>query len=164
MNKNEQPAIQSQKPSRKAKTLTSNELKEFIDAVKESPKPYKRVIIGHVSDEAKKRIEIEAKGKINAQKLNNINIDSESVYYALKKLHHNLESSDLLLAVEVINTATDIELSNTQHQDNDVILFKKDIDGEITFLTEVRIGKGYLLIFDAYRQKKAHSRKRFNAT
>jgi len=85
------------------------------------------------------------------------------VIHALKKTNHNLEVEDLLLAVDVINTSTDIALSPEKNQNNDVLVFKKDIDGDITFLTEVRAGNGYLLVFNAWRQKKARSRRRSNA-
>jgi hypothetical protein len=61
----------------------------------------------------------------------------------------------LLNVVEVINTATDISISNKKHKSNDVLVFKKDIDGEITFLAEVHEKNGYLLVFNAWRQKKA---------
>ena len=39
----------------------------------------------------------------------------------------------------------------------------KDIDGEIAFMTEVRAKNGYLLVFNAWRQKKARSRRPSNA-
>ena len=156
-------AAGTSKPNSKSSVLTPGELEEFINETIKNPKPYKRVIIGKLSNEAKKRIKANSKGIVDGGKLININIDSESVYYANSKFHHNLEPRDLLLAVEVINTATDIQLSDTKHQDNNVLIFRKDIDGEITFLTEARVKKGYLLVFDAWRQKKAHSRKRSDA-
>jgi hypothetical protein len=77
---------------------------------------------------------------------------------------HNLEPDDLLLAMDVINTSADITLTNRQHLSNDVLVFKKDIDGDITFLTEVHVKKGYLMVFDAWRQKKARNRKSPDAT
>ena len=46
----------------------------------------------------------------------------------MAQAHHNLEPDDLLRAVDVINTI---------------------------FLTEVHVKNGYLLVFDAWRQKKA---------
>jgi hypothetical protein len=74
----------------------------------------------------------------------------------MSKPAHNLEPDDLLYAVEVINTSTDIALSDEKHKCNDVLVFKQDIGGgELTILTEVHAKAGYLLVFDAWRQKKA---------
>ena len=73
----------------------------------------------------------------------------------MSKLHHNLELDDLLHAVEVINTTNDISLSEEKHKSNDVLIFKKNIGGDITFLTEVHVKNNYLLVFNAWRQKKA---------
>jgi hypothetical protein len=57
--------------------------------------------------------------------------------------------------VEVINTAIDISVSKKKHKSNDVLVFKKEIDDEITFLAEVHKKNGYLLVFNAWRQTKA---------
>jgi hypothetical protein len=84
-----------------------------------------------------------------------------SIIHAVDKKSHNLEPDDLLYAVDVINTGQDITLSREQHQNNDVLVFKKDIDGEITFLAEARKKHDYLLVFDVWRKKKA--RRRSNA-
>ena len=46
---------------------------------------------------------------------------------------------------------------------DELVEFIKDIDGDITFLTEVRAKNGYLLVFDVWRQKKARSRRRPDA-
>jgi hypothetical protein len=40
-----------------------------------------------------------------------------------------------------------------------VLIFKKDIEGEITILAEMHKNEGYLLVFDAWRQKKKRLRK-----
>ena len=77
------------------------------------------------------------------------------IIHALKKVNHNLQPDDLLYAIDVINTSTDISLNSKKHKSNDVLIFKKDINGEITFLAEVHIKNDYLLIFNAWRQKKA---------
>ena len=61
----------------------------------------------------------------------------------------------MLHVVEVINTAADISVSPKNHKSNDVLIFKKDIDGEITFLAEVHRKNGYLLVFNAWRRQKA---------
>jgi hypothetical protein len=67
-----------------------------------------------------------------------------------------LEDNDLLHIVEVINTTTDIELSDKSHQDNIVLTFKKDANGELNFVEEVRIKhNGQLALVTCYRPKKA---------
>ena len=100
---------------------------------------------------------------ISGVKVEDIEIDRNSIVHALKKSEHNLALDDLLLTVEVINTSTDIEMSGKRHLANAVLTFRKDIDGDITFLTEVRAKNGYFLVFNAYRQKKARSRRFSNA-
>jgi transcription elongation factor len=126
-------------------------LHDFIDETqKNRKKRYKRIRIGAISDEAQKRIENICGGKIPE-----IDIDNSGVIHAIKKAEHNLQPDDLLNVVEVINTATDISISAKKHKSNDVLVFKKDIDGEITFLAEVHEKNGYLLVFNAWRAKKA---------
>jgi hypothetical protein len=152
---------ENDKPRRNDKPLTAGELKTFIDeSLADKKAPYKRAVIGKINEDAQKRIETAYGEKVS---LKNINIDNYSIHHAVTNLNHNLEPEDLLLAADVINSATDITKSDVKHQDSDVLVFKKDIDGEITFLTEVRVKNGYLLVFDAWRQKKARSRKRSDA-
>jgi hypothetical protein len=150
------------KPHRNnTRLLTVAELKFFIDgSLKDRKAPYKRVIIGRIEKDAQARIEAAYGEKVN---IIDIDIDNHSIYHAIANLNHNLVPEDILLAVDVINTSTNITQSNEEHQDNDVLIFKKDIDGEIIFLTEVRVKNGYLLVFDAWMQKKARSRKRSDA-
>jgi hypothetical protein len=62
------------------------------------------------------------------------------------------ETNNLLHAVDVINNSQDIELSPLKPQNNPVLVFRKNIDGELTVLTEVRKKNGYLLVFDAWRK------------
>jgi hypothetical protein len=135
------------------KPRTVLDKKGFRDFISESLKkrwlPAKQIIIGSIEPEAQKRIE----DKSN-QKISKIEIDSNCVIHAIEKTTHNLEHKDLLQAVDVINTATDIELSPRKHQDCKVLIFKKEIGNEITFLTEVHVGKDHLLVFDAWRQKR----------
>ena len=76
----------------------------------------------------------------------------------MDKRARNLEPYDLLNAVDVINTSKDITLSSGKHQNNKVLIFKKDIDGELTVLAEVRKKHGYLLVFDAWRKQKVRRR------
>ena len=136
-------------------TVDVDELAEFIEESLENRETVtKRVMIGTINEDAQKRIKTKC-----GEKANEIDIDNNGVVHALTQLHHNLEPEDLLLAVDVINTTTDIELSDEKHKDCKVLIFKKDIDGEITFLTEVHVRKGYLLVFDVWRQKKARSRR-----
>jgi len=128
-----------------------NLLHDFIDeTLKKRKSPYKRIKIDNISDEAQKRIKV-----ICGKKVSDIDIDNSGIIHALKKVEHNLQPDDLLNVVEVINTATNISISKKKHKTNDVLEFKKDIDGEITFLAEVHEKNNYLLIFNAWRQKKA---------
>ena len=139
----------------KKPTVDVDELVEFIEESLENREAItKRVMIGTINENAQKRIEAKC-----GEKANEIDIDNNGVVHALTQLHHNLEPEDLFLAVYVINTTTDIELSNEKHKDCKVLIFRKYIDGEITFLTEVHVKKGYLLVFDVWRQKKARSRR-----
>lgn len=52
----------------------------------------------------------------------------------------------------------DISISDTKHQDCDVLEFKKDINGNIKILAEIHNSKNYLMIFNAMRKKKAQRR------
>jgi transcription elongation factor len=126
----------------------------FLDFIEETQKsrksPYKRIHIGNISDEAQKRLE-----SVCGLKSSKIDIDNSGIIHAIKKAEHNLQPDDLLNAVEVINTATDISISKKKHKTNDVLVFKKDIDGEITFLAEIHEKNDYLLVFNAWRQEKA---------
>ena len=140
------------------KVMTQVELQNFTDeTIKDKKAPYKWIKIGNVCNDAQKRIEQKCGVKISG-----IHMDNSGVIHALTQSHHNLEPNDLLHAVDVINSTTDIELSQKQHLSNNVLIFKKDIDGEIIFLTEVHVKNDYLLVFDAWRQKKA--RRYPNAT
>ena len=127
---------------------------EFNDFFKQSlekrDNENKRVIIGIINEEAKQRIK-----NVCGAVISNINIDNNGVIHALKKKNHNLDPSDLFFAIDVINTTSDIILSDKKHLSNIVLIFKQDIDGEIAFLTEAHIRNDYLMIFNAYRQKKA---------
>jgi hypothetical protein len=112
---------------------------------------------------------VEASAKVRiAEKIGNINIEEittsmDDVRHAYQPKHH-LEKYDLLLAANVINTATDVSLSDRKHADNDVLVFNKDIDGEITFLAEVHVKKGSLVVFDCWHQKKARNRSDANVS
>ena len=147
-----------EKPLKTAKVTTQDELRAFINATLNNSLQPKRIISGKLTQEAQTRI----KEKIGAEIID-IDIDRHGITHAMSKPSHNLEPDDLLHATEVINTAVDISISPAKHKICDVLIFKKDIDGEITFLTEVHRKQGYLLVFDAWRQRKSSSRRGSNA-
>jgi hypothetical protein len=132
--------------------VETKELKNFIDeTMNDRHAPHKRVKTGEISsrtqDYIKKELGIELK---------DIDADRHGIIHAMKKAAHNLEPDDLLYAVEVINTATDIAISPYKHLSNTILVFKKDIGGgELTILAEIHKKGNYLLVFDAWRQKKA---------
>jgi len=126
-------------------------LQDFIkESLKDRKAPHKWIRIGAISSDAQKRI----KQKCGAY-VSEIHIDNSGIIHATGKPHHNLEPDDLLHAVDIINTTNDISLSEKKHKSNDVLIFKQEINGDITFLTEVHVKNGYLLVFNAWRQKKA---------
>jgi hypothetical protein len=140
------------------KRLMNTILHDFInESFRNRQAPYKWLRIGTISKDAQRRIEQKCNSKISE-----IHIDNYSIIHAMDKPSHNLEPDDLLNAVHVINSSKNISLSDKKHLSNDVLIFKKDIDGEITFLTEVHVKNNYLLVFDAWKQKKA--RRYPNAT
>jgi hypothetical protein len=133
-------------------------LQDFInESLKNRKAPHKWIQIGTINKDAQKRIEQKCNSKVSK-----IHIDNYSIVHAMDKPSHNLEPADLLYAVNVINSSKDISLSDRKHLSNDVLIFKEDINGEVTFLTEVHVKNDYLLVFDAWRQKKA--RRYPNAT
>ena len=131
--------------------VQQGELLNFIfETLKNRKAPHKWVSMGAIGDKAQERI----KQKCGAI-VSEIHIDNSGIIHAVSQTHHNLSPEDLLLAVDVINTASDISLSDKKHLSNEVLIFKHDIDGEITFLTEVHSKNRYLLVFNAWRKKKA---------
>jgi hypothetical protein len=132
-------------------TLDTQGLKTFIDdAMANRKETNKRVKIGDISETAQARL----KDKFGFN-IPEVDTDNSSVIHAMQKAAHNLEPDDLLHAVDVINTSEDITLSEEEHQNNKVLEFKKDINGELTILAEVHAKGGYLLVFNAWRKKKA---------
>ena len=76
--------------------------------------------------------------------------------HAFSKKNHNLENDDLLHLVDTINSTSTIELSDKKHQGNDVLIFRKNINGEIDFVVELRMKhNGQLALITCYRLKKA---------
>ena len=126
-------------------------LMDFIEeSLKNRNAPHKWIRIGTIGNDAQKRIEQKCGAKVSE-----IHIDNSSVIHAMTQAHHNLEPDDLLYAVDVINTTNDISLSGKAHRSSDVLIFKQSIKGDITFLTEVHVKNDYLLVFNAWREKKA---------
>jgi hypothetical protein len=133
------------------KTTDWQGLQDFIGyTMADRNAPYKRLVIGTVSNATQKKLNTDF-GFI----VKNINIDNSVIIHAMGKPANNLEPDDLLHAVDVINTAEDIALSPEKNQNNRVLVFKKDINGELTILAEVRKKNEYLSVFDAWRKIKA---------
>ena len=135
------------------KEISNRDLLKFTyDAITGDGKTNKEVFMARVSNTAKDRL-----NKKFRLDVDDIVTDTYSVRHAYKKVSHNLEPDDIIHAVEVINTSTNI-IRSGEHQNNPVFIFKKDIDGEISFLVEARIKKRKLLIFNFYRKTKKRRR------
>jgi hypothetical protein len=130
-------------------TTGGQELSAFIDnSMNNRAMRHKIIKIGDISDPAQKRI----KDKFGFS-VKFIKTDNYGMIHAKRKVTHNLEPDDLLHAVDVINTSQNIALSSEPHQDHNVLIFKKDIGGELTFLAEFYPKYETLVIFNAWRQK-----------
>ena len=126
--------------------LTQDELKIFIEEARTGGKN-NQAFIGLVEKNAAQRIEA-----VCGKKVEKIMIESGAIRHSYKKANHNLKDDDLLHIVDAINTATDINVSATKHQNNECLEIGKDIDGEITFIMEVRIHYGgWLALVTCYR-------------
>jgi len=133
---------------------TQEEFRNFIKQSLENRDGINRKVkIGEMTEDAKKRM----KGKCG-KSVSNIGIDNNGVVHAHEEKHHNLKPDDLFQAVDIINSALDISMSDTKHQDCEVLEFKKDINGNIKILAEVHWSKDYLMVFNAMRKKKAQRR------
>jgi hypothetical protein len=132
---------------------SADEVRQFIKDSLADHHQNKKFKLGVISKAAQKRIE-EASG---VRGVRDIFTDTSSVIHTYVP-KHNLDPDDMLYAAEVINTTTDIKLSEDRHQDTDVLIFKKDIGGDLTVLAEAHVGNGYLLVNDCWRQKKSRSR------
>ncbi|MCL2196242.1 MAG: hypothetical protein FWB77_01360 [Treponema sp.] len=127
------------------------ELQDFINETLNNRKaPHKWIKIGIVNNKTQNMIE-----RKFGLKVSKIHIDNSSIIHAITQTHHNLESDDLLYTVNIINSPDNINLSAKKYKSCDVLIFKKDIYGEITVLTEVHTKNNYLLVFDVWRLKKA---------
>jgi hypothetical protein len=126
-------------------------LHDFInESMRNRKAPHKWLQIGIINNDAQNRIEQKCGAKVTE-----VHIDNSGIIHAMGKPQHNLEPDDLLYAVDVINLTNDISLSEKKHKSNDVLIFKQENNGNIIFLTEVHTRNGYLLVFDAWKQKKA---------
>ncbi|GHV73121.1 hypothetical protein AGMMS49940_04230 [Spirochaetia bacterium] len=129
--------------------LSFQELKQFIDEARNG-KENKKAFIGTVESAAAMRIKA-----VCGEDVTSIMLESSSIRHSHGKIHHNLEDDDLLHLVDTINSATDIKLSPKKSENNKVLEFKKNINGEITFVEEVRINHGgWLSLVTCYRLKK----------
>jgi hypothetical protein len=139
---------------RKKIPSVSNEgfLAFILQSLKNKSRENKRVNIGKTTEDAKQRIE-----KLIGKKISNIDINKSGIIHAVNKKAHNIKPEDMLHAVGVINEADDTSLSDEKHQNNDVLVFKKDINGEITFLAEAHVQNDYLSVFNAWRKKAERS-------
>jgi hypothetical protein len=132
--------------------LTPEEFRQFVIDAKESPAntEIKQAYIGDIVPEAALRIKA-----VCGASVSKIMIDNGQIRHAYRKANHNLEDDDIFRLVEIINTATDITLSERKFLHNQALLFVKDISGEITFLIQVRIEFGGWLAFgDCWRRKR----------
>jgi len=139
---------------RKKIPSVSNEgfLTFILQSLKNKSRENKRVNIGKTTEDAKQRIE-----KLIGKRISNIDINKSGIIHAVNKKAHNIKPEDMLHAVGVINEADDTSLSDEKHQNNDVLVFKKDINGEITFLAEAHVLNDYLSVFNAWRKKAERS-------
>ncbi|GHT56846.1 hypothetical protein FACS1894109_07170 [Spirochaetia bacterium] len=128
--------------------LSSQELEQFIDEARNG-KENKKAFIGAVEDDAANRIKA-----VCGKDVSNIMLESEGVRHSYKRADHNLRDDDLLHIVDIINTATDIKLSITTHQNNECIEISKDMGEKITLVMELRIHYGgWLALVTCYRHK-----------
>jgi hypothetical protein len=126
--------------------LTQDQLKLFIEEARIG-KSNKKAYIGTVTPDAAQRIEA-----VCNKKVKNIMLESEGIRHSIKKASHNLEGNELLQIVDVINTATDIKVSDIIHQNNECLEICKDIGGKVTFIMEVRKHYGgWLALVTCYK-------------
>jgi hypothetical protein len=131
------------------KQLTYDEIKAFMEEAR-TGKTNKKAFVGTVTPDAAQRIE-----SICGKKVKRIMLESEGIRHSYKKNSHNLKDDDLLHIVDAINTATDIKVSNATHHNNECLEICKNINGQITFVMEVRIHYGgWLALVTCYRLKR----------
>jgi hypothetical protein len=129
--------------------LTQDQLKLFIEEAR-TGKTNEKAFIGTVTPAAVQRIEA-----VCGKKVVKLMLESGAIRHSYSKEYHFLEKDDIFLYADVVNTATDICLSDKKHLNNNVITFKKDISGQILFAVEVRGNHGgWLSLVTCYRLKK----------
>ncbi|GHV93751.1 hypothetical protein AGMMS50293_00710 [Spirochaetia bacterium] len=133
--------------------LSEDEFRQFvIESL--GTKANKKAFIGYVRPEAAKRIK-----DICGITVTKIMADSGAIRHSYERTYHNLEQDDIFHIADVINTAMDIELSTDTNQNNQVLYFRKDINGMLTFVEEVRAKHdGWLALVTCYRKRKAGRR------
>jgi hypothetical protein len=132
--------------------LSFEEFKRFVGEAKEGSDnaAIKRAYIGNIDIEASKRIKA-----VCGKTMTKIMVDNGQIRHAYKKSSHNLEPDDIFHIIDVINTATDIKLSDKEFLHNPALIFQKDISGKITFLVQVRTEHdGWLAFADCWRKNK----------
>ena len=126
-----------------------DEYENFIEhSLNSKGEKNKKIKIGETTEKTKTRIK---------KNISNIGIDNHGIIHASQK-KHNLEPDDLLKAVYIINNADDIKKSNRKHQQNEVVSFIKNINGNIELLAEIHESKDFLMVFDAWRKNKVRRR------
>jgi hypothetical protein len=129
--------------------LTQDQLELFIEKAR-TGKNNNKAFIGTVTPDVAQRIEAVCRKKVK-----NIMLESEGIRHSYKRVSHNLKGNDLLHIVDAINTAIDIKVSNTTHQNNKCLEICNDIGGKITFIMEVRIHYGgWLALVTCYRENR----------
>jgi len=156
MGNNHQKKLKKLNRANRRKKILSVSKEVFLNfifkSLEDKSKENKQVNIGKTTESSRNRIE-----KLIRKRISNIDINKSGVIHAVTKKAHNIKPEDMLHAIDVINEADDIYLSYEKHQDCNVLVFKKDIKGEITFLAEAHIQNDYLLIFNSWRKKAERS-------
>jgi hypothetical protein len=129
--------------------LTHDELKVFVEKAR-TGKTNDKAYIGTVTPVAAQRIEA-----VCGKKVEKIMLESGAIRHSYSKEYHLLEKDDIFYYIDMINTSIDIKLSGKKHLNNDVIIFTKDISGQILFAVEVRLNHGgWLSLVTCYRLHK----------
>jgi len=132
-----------------SRQLTQEELKVFVEEAR-TGKNNVNAFIGTVAPAAAQRIET-----VCNKKVEKIMLESGAVRHAFKKANHKLKDDDLLHIVDIINSATDIHISELKHQNNECLEISYNISGKIILILEVRIHYGgWLALVTCYRTKK----------
>ena len=132
--------------------LTAEEFRNFVDEAQNSQdnSQIRQAFIGVVAPDAAERVKA-----VSGKTVSKIMIDNGQIRHDYKKASHNLEPDDVFHIIDVINTATNITLSEKEFLESPALIFEKDLGGNVTFLVQVRSAFGGWLAFaDCWRQKK----------